>query len=331
MAYDLRGQVALVTGASSGIGWQAAWELARAGMHVCVTARREEPLQRLAGEIRALGEACLVLPGDLTKEEDVQRIVEGCLAHFGRLDVLVNNASVQAYAPFQAYTEAEIQRVFDVNCIGTLRVSRLVLPHLLAQKSGHIVTISSVLAKGAVPLFSLYSATKHALLGWSETIRHELAGTGVDVSTILMPAVATPLYDHTANKLGIATKPLPPIYPTTLAGRWVRRCVERPRAVMVPSLLQGVLLFAFSRWFPWARDRVLQRLGWRLQLRDQLQPLTEGNLFAPGRDPGGPEGSVKPTPTARRLLGGAALAGGIGGVLAAAGVAVRGLRHALAR
>lgn len=328
MSSELRGKVALVTGASSGIGWEAALSLARAGMRLAVTARREAALENLAREIRALGGACFVAPGDMTREEDVEQIVAACIAHFGRIDVLVNNAAVQAYAPFEAYSAQEIQRVFDVNCVGTLRFSRHVLPHFRAQKSGHFVNISSVLAKGAVPLFSLYSATKHAILGWSETLRHELAGSGIAVSTILMPAVATPLYDHVANRLGVATKPLPPIYPTTLAGQWVRRCVEDPRPVMIPSLMQGKLLFAFSRWLPRARDFVVQNFGWRLQLRDQLAPFTEGNLFEPGADAGGPEGSVKPTPRHRRMLGGVALATGIGALVTGAGFAVRtaGLR-----
>src|SRR5437899_7991370 len=126
---DLRGCVALVTGASSGVGWQSAIRLAEAGVRLCVTARRGEALERLRAELIRRGSECLVAPGDVADPADVERVVTECVRVYGRVDLLVNDAAVQIYAPFEQYTWEEIERVFQVTCFGYLRFARAVLPH----------------------------------------------------------------------------------------------------------------------------------------------------------------------------------------------------------
>jgi len=319
---DLRGRVALITGASSGVGWQTALRMAEAGMRLCVTARRQEVLERLRAELIQRGSDCLVSPGDVAMEEDALRVVADCLRVYGRIDVLVNAAAVQIYAPFEQYTWDEIERVFQVTCFGYLRFARAVLPHFRQQGSGHIINVASMLSVGAAPLLSAYAAAKHAVLGWALSLRLELYGTGIDVSNVLVPSVATPMFDHAQMKLGWAPQPIPPTYDPDVAARAVLRCARRPNPKSVPVFLQGRMTLWMQRWTPFVGDFLLRRWGTLLQQRNRHVDPDRGNLWLPVREGIGPYGSVPPT--ARWKLVTAGL-----GLLAALGLAGWGAKRAL--
>jgi short-subunit dehydrogenase len=313
----LQGQVAIVTGASSGVGWASSVHLAKAGVKVCATARRADALEKLCAAINARGGECLAVAGDVTVDADVERVVTKCLEHYGRLDMLVNNAAVQSYAPFEHYEWREITRIFDVTCFGYMRYARAVLPHFRAQEHGHIINVLSMLSKGAAPLLSAYTAAKHAVYGWAESLRIELDGTGVDVSGVLVPSVATPMFDHAPTKLGFAPRPVPPTYDPDVAARAVVQCALRPHPAKVPVFLQGSLIFWLQRWAPWVGDTILRKWGVRMQTRGLRLSRPEGNLFAPIPEGVGPYGSVPPTPAwQRRCAAGAIL------TIAAAGLFV---------
>src|SRR5204862_7380393 len=111
------------------------------GARLCVTARRAEALDRVRTGIEGRGGECLVVPGDVSNEEDVVRVVARCIARYGRVDVLVNAAAVQIYALFEDYDWAEIERVFDVTCFGYMRFARAVLPCFRSRGEGHIVNV----------------------------------------------------------------------------------------------------------------------------------------------------------------------------------------------
>lgn len=319
---DLKGQVAIVTGASSGVGWQSAFRLAEQGMKVCVTARSEDALQRLCGDIRARGGEAIAVAGDVTVQEDVERVVAECVKHFGRVDLLVNSAGVQSYGLFDKLPWEHVTRIFDVNCFGFMRFARAVLPHFRRQDSGHILNIQSMLAKGAAPLLSAYSASKHATLGWAKCLKFDLSDTNIEVSNILVPSVSTNMFAHAPTMFDRAPTPVPPTYDVDVVARSVVRAAKRPGSTRVPVFLQGWLILAADTFAPWAGDFLLSRFGKQMQMRDQPVDRPEGNLFKPMPRVSGPQGPVRPTPRWMRFSATAALMALAGGaVLGVAGAA----------
>ena len=258
---SLRGKVAIVTGASSGVGWQTAIRLAEAGAKLCVTARRGSALELLRDEIVAAGGECLAVPGDVTIEADVRAVVDRCVAQYGRVDLLVNDAAVQAYDWFERQSWEEIERIVDVTFLGQLRFARAVLPHFRAQGSGHVLVVGSMLARGAAPLLSAYIASKHALYGWAKSLALELHGSGIDVSIVQLPSVSTPMFDHAPTHLEFAPQPVPPVYDTDLAARAIVRCAKHPRFEVIPVFLQGTLLLQLDRRAPWIGRAIMGRIA----------------------------------------------------------------------
>lgn len=291
---QLRDRVAIVTGASSGLGWQTAYRLAEQGMRLCITARREEPLEKLARELNRVGADALFVPADVTIDADVNRVVRTCLDHYGRLDLLVNNAAVQSYAYFERYNWQEIQRVMDVNFYGYLRFAREVLPYFRERDDGHIINVCSMLSRGAAPLLSAYTASKHAILGWSDSLRLELYRTNIDVSAILVPSIATPMFDHAPTQLGVLPKPVPPTYDVDFMARKVVKLARRPRARYIPVNLQGSVLLWMQQLAPFIGDGIMGRWGVPLQMGKRPVHRTEGNLYKPIPDGVGPYGSALP-------------------------------------
>lgn len=330
MARALKGRVAIVTGASSGLGWQTAVRLAERGVKVCVTARREHALQELAVAIQAAGGECLVAPADVTNDEQVKEVVRRCLEHYGQLDILVNDAAVQMYAPFEQLTIDEMKRIMDVTFFGYLRFAWAVLPHFREQRSGHIINVLSMLSLGAGPLLSGYTAAKHALLGWSDTLRLELFGSGIDVSGVMVPSISSGMFDHAPTKLGHFPKPIPPTYPVDQIARAVVRVARRPHPRYVPVVIQGKALLVLNRWVPWVGEQIMGRWGAKMQMKFECVDRPEGNLYEPMEQGVGPTGSIPPTPK-WRLWGGATLAalagaGALGGAAAGLSRGVRMLR-----
>jgi short-subunit dehydrogenase len=319
---DLRGQVAIVTGASSGVGWQAAVRLGEAGARLCVTARSAEALERLCQEIQAKGGECFAVPGDVTVQSDVEHVVRECLARYGRVDLLVNDAGVQSYGLFDELPWEHITRVFDVNCFGFMRFARAVLPHFRRQGSGHILNVQSMLSKGGAPLLSTYSASKHATLGWARSLKLELAGTDIHVSNILVPSVSSNMFAHAPTMFGLAPKPVPPTYDVDVVARAVVRAARSPGKTLVPVFLQGWFILAMDTLAPWVGDFILGHWGQRMQMREQPVARLEGNLFQPMPRVVGPYGPVPATPRWKRFSVTAAIAALAGGaVLGVAGLA----------
>ncbi|HWV38437.1 MAG TPA: SDR family NAD(P)-dependent oxidoreductase [Vulgatibacter sp.] len=322
MARSLRGKVAIVTGASSGVGWECARYLAKAGVKLCVTARRKEALELLRAELERQGAECLVVPGDVSVQRDVENVVSRCLSHYGRIDILVNDAGVQVYAPFEQLEWEEITRVFDVTCFGYFRFARAVLPHFRAQGSGHIINVLSMLSRGGAPLLSAYASAKHALWGWAQSLQTELTGSGIDLSNVFVPSVATPMFDHAPTKLGMAPMPIPPTYHPRIIGKAVLRCARKPNPALVPVFLQGSLILWLQHNAPWVGNALLGRWGARLQMRPMPVAKGQNNLFEPVARGVGPTGSVPPTPRWKRWGATAALFAGVGAGVGAAGLGV---------
>jgi len=163
--------VALVTGASSGIGRATALALVDAGFAVVGTSRNAANAEPLSG--------VTFLDLDVASDESVRALVEEVIARFGRIDVLVNNAGVGAVGAGEESSIDQIKLVFDVNVFGLIRMTSAVLPHMRAQGSGRVVNVSSVLGLIPAPFMAVYAATKHAVEGYSESVDHELREHGV--------------------------------------------------------------------------------------------------------------------------------------------------------
>lgn len=322
---SLQGQVALVTGASSGVGWQSAVRLAEQGVRLCVTARRVEALEKLQAQVLSAGGECLVAPGDVTVQADVERVVHACLEHYGRLDILVNVAAVQSYGFFDQLPWEHLTRMLDVNCLGYMRFARAVLPHFRARGSGHILNVQSMLAKGATPLLSGYTAAKHATLGWAKCVELELRGTGIHVSNVLAPSMATPMFDHAPTQFNLAPMPVPPTYKPDVVARAVVRCARRPGRTSVPVFLQGRLILWMNQFVPQVGKWILGHFGVRMQMREKPVDRPEGSLFHPVPQGVGPRGSVPPTPRWKRFTATAGIVALAGGALGGVALGARGL------
>lgn len=202
MAKTLKGTVALITGASSGIGEAAALQLAQAGAAVAVVARRKERLDKLAAKIEASGGKALVIQADIMKKSKAYDCVQETVDKFGRLDTLVNNAGVMLLDKINGADTREWENMIDLNLKALLYVTREAIPHLLRaaetspRKVADLVNISSVAGRRARAGAGVYNATKFGVVALTEALRQELTGKHVRVSAVEPGVVATELQDH---------------------------------------------------------------------------------------------------------------------------------------
>ncbi|MER5774404.1 SDR family NAD(P)-dependent oxidoreductase [Streptomyces sp. NPDC002039] len=198
----LNATVALVTGASSGIGEATAMTLAREGAAVAVTARRGDRLAELCDRIRDAGGTALALTADMTDEAQVREAVERTVTELGRLDTLVNNAGLMILGPAAGATTEEWRRMVDINLTGLMNTTHVALPHLVSaaadspRRVADIVNVSSVAGRIAFAGSSAYCATKYGVVAFSEALRQETADHHVRVSVVEPGSVDTELRDH---------------------------------------------------------------------------------------------------------------------------------------
>ena len=218
-------KVAIVTGASSGIGAAAAVELGRRGATVVVAARRASRLSEVARSIVEAGGRSTPSPTDVSNATQVEALVERTIAAWGRVDVLVNCAGLFWRRPLARTSPDEIAAMLNVNLLGTILLTRAVLPRMLEQRSGSIITVGSL--SGRVATEPLYSASKYGLRGFSLALRRQLAGTGVSVSLVSPGNIRTEMTSHVSGAL-----PGPELVAKTIAD-----LVQRPRReVVIPRV-----------------------------------------------------------------------------------------------
>jgi NADP-dependent 3-hydroxy acid dehydrogenase YdfG len=199
----LDGKVAIVTGASSGIGHATALALSKAGAKVAAGARRTDRLQQLENQIAASGGAdrTLIYKLDVTKKEECDAFVDAVAKRWGTVDILVNNAGLMPLSFFKSLKVDEWDRMIDVNIKGVLYCTAAAIPHMLAKKSGHIVNISSVAGRVVFPAGAVYCATKFAVAALSEGLRQELSQrANIRVTCIEPGVVATELLNTITDK-----------------------------------------------------------------------------------------------------------------------------------
>jgi NADP-dependent 3-hydroxy acid dehydrogenase YdfG len=191
---SLAGEVAIVTGASSGIGAATARELGRRGAAVVLAARRADALEAQAEAVRAEGGRALAVRTDVTDRAQLTLLVDRATATFGRADVLVNNAGVNWSQSLASTSPDDLAGVLEVNLLAAMLLTRAVLPGMLERRHGAVITIGSL--SGRVAMEPLYSATKYGLRGFSLALRRQLAGTGVSVSLVSPGNVRTAMTAH---------------------------------------------------------------------------------------------------------------------------------------
>src|SRR5262249_36028262 len=221
--------VVVIPGASGGVGRATALAFAHRRASVVVCARREAPLERTAGQCRSVGAEALAVPADVRDEPSMRELAQRTLDRFGRIDVWVNNAGVGALGGFEALPPDVFRSVVETDFFGCVHGARAVLPHFTSRGHGVLINVASMLGKMAMPYYTPYAAAKFAVVGFGETLREELIGTGVDVVTIMPAAIDTPFFEHSANYTGRALKPPRPVYDPNEVASTIVRAAEHPR------------------------------------------------------------------------------------------------------
>lgn len=233
----VHGKVVIVTGASSGIGAATAREFGKAGARVVLAARRLDRLETLAAEIEGManGAGALAVAADLSKLGDIQNVIDQTLGRFGRIDVLFNNAGFGRLDWLENLDPVkDIQAQVNVNVLGVLQTTRLVLPHMQAQKGGHIINMASVAGLVGTPTYTIYAACKFAVRGFSEALRREVAPWNIRVSVIYPGGVATEFGEHAGIKRkSQVTTPKFMRLTAEQVGQAVVGLVQRPRRDLV--------------------------------------------------------------------------------------------------
>ncbi|CAI2794296.1 SDR family oxidoreductase [Serratia ficaria] len=200
MTNNIKDKVIVITGASSGMGEAAARHLAKNGAKVVLAARRSDRIDTLAREINEQGGTAIAIATDVTRENDVKKLVDTAVNQLGRIDVLINNAGVMPLSPLDQVKVREWNQMIDVNLRGVLHGIAAALPYMKAQKSGHIINTASVAGHLVFPASAVYSATKYAVRALTEGLRKEASAYNVRATIISPGAVSTELLEHISDK-----------------------------------------------------------------------------------------------------------------------------------
>ena len=247
----IEGKVAIVTGASSGIGEATAREFAQAGAITVLAARRAGRLEWLQKEIEEMGGKALAVSTDLTKLDQITNLVQTTLSTFGRIDILANIAGWAVYDWFEELSPEELRGPFDVNVIGMAELTRQVIPTMKSQRSGFILNMSSYVSRLAVPPMTIYASTKYAVEGLTDGLRRALSPWGISVIRIHPSSVTGTEFTQSHRRGGTVHYmpfPLGRVSRERLA-RHIVGLIEKPRRSLFMSRLYDVPVF-LNRLFP---------------------------------------------------------------------------------
>lgn len=236
----LLNKVVLITGASSGIGRETAWQAASQGANLVIVARRKAALKELAHEIRAKHAVdILMITADLSQAVQIERLVKKTKQYYGKIDYLVNSAGFGEFKPALDFSYKEIEAMFRINTFAMMYLSQLVAEMMIEQQSGQIILISSISGKLSTPSSSVYSASKSAIIGYADSLRLELKKFGIGVTTINPGPVKTPfftrsesleIYYQRIERFALETE--------TVASKVIYAMTHQPREINLPFILK---------------------------------------------------------------------------------------------
>lgn len=271
-----------ITGASAGVGRAAARAFGRLGFNVGLIARGLDGLEAARAEVEAAGGRALILPADVAEPADVERVAARVVEELGPLDVWINAAMATVFAPVSQIRPDEFRRVTEVTYLGQVYGTMAALEHMRAEDHGTIVQVGSALGYRGIPLQAAYCGAKHAVRGFTDSLRAELEheGSAIRLSMVQLPAVNTPQFNWARNRLPHRPQPVPPIYePEVAAAAIVRAAAEAPREIWVGSSSLKTILGNMVA--PGLLDRVLARAAYGGQQTDQPAQERPDNLFVP--------------------------------------------------
>ncbi|WP_142847717.1 SDR family oxidoreductase [Telmatospirillum sp. J64-1] len=274
-------KVAVVTGASSGIGRATARTFAEQGTTVILAARRRDGLEEVAAECRSAGGRAMVVPTDVCDERQMHNLARRTVEACGRIDVWVNNAAVSLFGRVEEAPSEAWEQVVRTNLFGYYYGARAVIPTFREQGRGTLINVSSVVGYVAQPYTSAYSASKFAIRGLSESLRQELMDApGIRVCTVLPATIDTPLFQHAANYTGRAVKAMNPVYPAQMVADAIVSVARKPkREVFVGSV--GRMLALQHGMAPGMTEKMMGKMVEQDHLADQPSSRTAGNLSEP--------------------------------------------------
>jgi NADP-dependent 3-hydroxy acid dehydrogenase YdfG len=278
----LKGQVVVITGASSGVGRAIARAAAAQGARVALLARGTDALKATAREVEAAGGESLAFSLDLADARAVQDAANRIVSRWGSLDVWVNDAMVTVFAPVVATSADEFHRVTAVNYLGTVHGTLAALRHMRMRDHGVIVQIGSALAYRSLPLQSAHCASKAAIRAFTDSLRCELLHerSRIRVTMLQLPAVNTPQFDVARNKLGQHARPMGTTYQPEVIARAALYAIEHPgRELWIGG--STMLAILGQRVVPGLLDRYLARSAWDGQVTEALPPTRSDNVDWP--------------------------------------------------
>jgi short-subunit dehydrogenase len=257
---DLKGRTAIVTGASKGIGIYIAQALAAEGTNIVLAARSAEKLEEVRSGLKDSGVSLLAVPSDVGKLDDLKSLVERTNAEFGKVDVVVNNAGYQMTLAYHMLTLDEIEELMKVNLAAPMLLSWLVLPGMLERGWGHIVQISSLMARAGSAYSEPYAATKAGLVGFTQSFRASYRGSGVSASVIVPGFVESGIYSR-SKKAGLrASRLIGSSKPEAVSAAVVRAIKkDLPEVIVNPGPMR--LMLALSTLSPGISEGVRRRIG----------------------------------------------------------------------
>jgi NAD(P)-dependent dehydrogenase (short-subunit alcohol dehydrogenase family) len=278
----LRDQVIVITGASSGIGLATARRAARQEAKLVLAARNGEALSEIVREIEAEGGEAVSVVADVGVRDDVQRIADAAVERFGGFDTWVNDAAVAIYGRLEQVSDEDHRRLFDTNFWGVVHGS-LVACEVLKKRGGALINVGSVLSDVAIPLQGMYTASKHAVKGFTDSLRIELAAEGAPVSvTLIKPgSIDTPYPHHARNYMDKEPKLPPPVYAPELVADAILHAAQKPvRDVFVGG--SGRVMSSLGKNAPRLYDRISSRSFFDSQKADEPPREPTGALYRPG-------------------------------------------------